>query len=184
MIVEETALPGVLLITPRIFGDARGCFFETWNRRRFSDAGLHHDFVQDNVSFSRQGILRGLHYQHPGGQGKLVQALQGEVFDVAVDIRHGSPTFGHWFGALLSERNRQQMFIPAGFAHGFCVTSEVALFSYKCTDFYSPTTEFSVRWDDPAIGIAWPVDAPELSAKDAAGLCLADIPLESLPEYR
>lgn len=184
MIVEETSLPGVLLLTPKIFGDARGCFFETWNRRRFAEAGLDHDFVQDNVSVSQKGILRGLHFQHPGGQGKLVQALRGEVFDVAVDVRRGSPTFGRWFGLLLSEHNRQQLFIPAGFAHGFCVTSEIALFCYKCTDFYSPATEFSVRWDDPAIGIDWPVTAPELSAKDAAGVLLGEIPPESLPEYR
>lgn len=183
MKVEETGLPGVLLIIPRVFGDPRGCFFETWNRRRFGEAGLNFDFVQDNVSVSRKGILRGLHFQNPQAQGKLVQALQGEVFDVAVDIRRGSPTFGRWFGSLLSEENRTQLFIPAGFAHGFCVTSDTALFSYKCTDFYSPSTEFTLRWDDPDIGIEWPVADPELSAKDAQALNLADFPAENLPVF-
>lgn len=184
MIVEETGLPGVLLITPKVFGDARGCFFETWNRRRFQDAGLELDFVQDNVSLSRRGILRGLHFQNPNSQGKLVQALYGEVFDVAVDIRRGSPTFGRWFGSNLSGENRRQLFVPAGFAHGFCVTSETALFAYKCTDFYDPSNEFTLRWDDPEIGIDWPVTAPELSTKDAAGLNLAAFPIDRLPVYQ
>ena len=179
-----TSLPGVLLITPEVFGDARGCFFETWNRRRFAESGLDIDFVQDNVSFSRRGILRGLHFQNPHSQGKLVQALQGEVYDVAVDIRRGSPTFGRWFGCFLSEVNRQQLFIPAGFAHGFCVTSESALFCYKCTDFYHPSSEFSLRWDDPAIGIEWPVVEAELSGKDSAAANLADFPPDQLPVYR
>lgn len=183
MNVEQTSLPGVLLITPKVFGDARGCFFETWNRRRFAEAGLDCDFVQDNISLSRKGILRGLHFQNPQGQGKLVQALQGEVFDVAVDVRRGSPTFGRWYGCTLSDQNRQQLFIPAGFAHGFCVTSDMALFAYKCTDFYSPSTEFSLRWDDPDLAIDWPVGTPELSVKDAAGTRLADLPLDQLPVY-
>ncbi len=184
MNVEETRLPGVLLITPKVFGDARGCFFESWNRRRFQEAGLDLDFVQDNVSLSRKGILRGLHFQNPNAQGKLVQVLHGEVFDVAVDIRLGSPTFGCWFGARLSSANRQQLYVPAGFAHGFCVTSETALFAYKCTDFYDPSSEFTLRWNDLAIGIEWPESAPELSTKDAAGLNLADFPAAALPEYR
>lgn len=184
MKAEATTLPGVLLITPDVFGDSRGCFFETWNRQRYAAAGLDAQFVQDNVSLSRRGILRGLHFQNPQGQGKLVQALQGEVFDVAVDIRRGSPTFGRWYGCTLSDQNRLQLYVPAGFAHGFCVTSETALFAYKCTDFYNPQTEFSLRWDDPGIGIDWPVREPELSGKDAAGWLLADFPSAHLPAYR
>lgn len=184
MRVEPTALPGVLLITPDVYGDGRGCFFETWNRQRYAAAGLDAQFVQDNVSLSRRGILRGLHFQNPQGQGKLVQALQGEVFDVAVDIRRGSPTYGRWYGCTLSDQNRLQLYIPAGFAHGFCVTSEAALFAYKCTDFYNPQAEYSLKWDDPAIGIDWPVREPELSGKDAAGWLLADFPAANLPSYR
>lgn len=184
MKAEGTTLPGLLLITPDVFGDSRGCFFETWNRQRYAAAGLDAQFVQDNVSLSRRGILRGLHFQNPQGQGKLVQALQGEVFDVAVDIRRGSPTFGRWYGCTLSDQNRLQLYVPAGFAHGFCVTSETALFAYKCTDFYNPQTEFSLRWDDPGIGIDWPVREPELSGKDAAGWLLADFPSANLPAYR
>lgn len=184
MKVEPTGLPGVLLITPDVYGDDRGCFFESWNRQRYAAAGLDVQFVQDNVSLSRRGILRGLHFQNPQGQGKLVQALQGEVFDVAVDIRRGSPTFGKWYGCKLSDVNRLQLFVPAGFAHGFCVTSETALFAYKCTEFYNPQTEFSLKWDDPDIGIDWPVREPELSGKDAAGWLLADFPGTHLPTYR
>lgn len=184
MKVEETSLPGVLLITPNVFGDSRGWFYETWNRHRYKVAGLDVEFVQDNVSFSRRGILRGLHFQNPQSQGKLVQALQGEVFDVAVDIRRDSPTFGRWYGCMLSDQNHRQLYIPAGFAHGFCVTSETALFAYKCTDFYSPESEFSLRWDDPDIGIDWPLRDPELSGKDAAGWRLVDFPTANLPTFR
>ena len=184
MKVETTALPGLLLIKPDVFGDSRGSFFETWNRQRYAAAGLDAQFVQDNVSLSRQGILRGLHFQNPQSQGKLVQALQGEVFDVAVDIRRGSPTFGRWYGCTLSDQNRLQLYVPAGFAHGFCVTSDTALFAYKCTDFYNPQTEFSLKWDDPGIGIDWPVRKPELSGKDAAGWLLADFPAAKLPNYQ
>jgi dTDP-4-dehydrorhamnose 3,5-epimerase len=185
MNIKETGLPGVILIEPSVFGDARGYFKESWNRRAFEEAGLALDFVQDNVSYSRQGILRGLHFQNPNPQGKLVQALQGAVYDVAVDIRRGSPSFGRWFGALLSEENHLQLYVPEGFAHGFCVLSETALFSYKCTDFYNPKAEYSLRFDDPDIGISWPLDiAPILSGKDQAGLRLRDFPAEQLPEYR
>lgn len=184
MIVESTTLPGVLLIKPDVFGDARGYFIESWNRRRYAEAGLDRDFVQDNQSLSKQGILRGLHFQNPSPQGKLVQVLRGEVFDVAVDIRFGSPTFGQWFGAILSEENHHQLWVPEGFAHGFCVTSEMALFSYKCTDFYNPKAEFSLRWDDPDLGIAWPIDTPALSAKDQAGMLLKDFPREALPVWQ
>ena len=184
MKIEETSLPGVLLIQPDVFGDHRGYFQESWNRRKFAELGLNLDFVQDNLSFSRKGILRGLHFQNPQPQGKLVQALQGEVFDVAVDIRKGSPTFGQWFGAVLSAENHLNMYVPQGFAHGFCVLSETALFAYKCTDFYNPATEFSLRFDDPDIGIAWPLDGePSLSAKDRDALLLKDFPEASLPLY-
>lgn len=185
MKIQETKLPGVLLISPDVFGDHRGYFKETWNRRKFAEAGLDLEFVQDNLSYSRKGILRGLHFQNPQPQGKLVQALQGEVFDVAVDIRKGSPTFGEWFGAVLSAENHLNLYVPPGFAHGFCVLSEMALFAYKCTDFYSPSTEHSIRFDDPDIGINWPLDGqPSLSAKDEKGLLLKDFPEALLPLYQ
>jgi dTDP-4-dehydrorhamnose 3,5-epimerase len=183
MKVEQTPLPGVVLLTPQRFGDQRGFFLEAWNRRRFREHGLDLDFVQDNLSSSRKGILRGLHFQNPQPQGKLVQVLQGEVFDVAVDIRRGSPSFGRWWGTNLSSTNLQQLYIPEGFAHGFCVVSDMALFSYKCTDFYNPASEFTLRWDDPDLAITWPVGDPELSAKDAGGLRLRDLPPEALPVY-
>jgi dTDP-4-dehydrorhamnose 3,5-epimerase len=183
MIVETTPLPGVLLIKPDVFGDSRGYFLESWNRRRYAEIGLDRDFVQDNQSLSRRGILRGLHFQNPEAQGKLVQVLRGEVFDVAVDIRRGSPTFGQWYGAVLSEENHHQLWVPEGFAHGFCVTSDLALFAYKCTDFYNPKAEFSLRWDDPDLGILWPIENPELSAKDQAGVFLKDFPRDCLPDY-
>lgn len=184
MKVQETTLPGVLLLESPVFGDQRGFFKETWSRRVFIEAGLDMEFVQDNLSFSRQGILRGLHFQNPTPQGKLVQVLLGEVFDVAVDIRKGSPTFGQWFGTILSQENNLQMYVPEGFAHGFCVTSESTLLAYKCTDFYNPGAEFSLRYDDPDIGIQWPMDhPPTLSAKDQKAGLLRDFPGESLPAY-
>lgn len=184
MKIETTHLPGVVVIEPDVFGDHRGYFQESWNQRKYAELGLTLDFVQDNLSFSARGILRGLHFQNPLAQGKLVQALQGEVYDVAVDIRKGSPTFGQWFGAVLSADNHRQMFVPAGFAHGFCVLSETALFAYKCTEFYNPQTEFSLRYDDPDIGIAWPLDGlPSLSSKDKAAQRLKDFPEEHLPLY-
>lgn len=183
MHVHTTNLPGVVIIEPRVFGDARGFFMETWNQARYAEAGLPERFVQDNLSFSRRGVLRGLHFQNPNGQGKLVSVLQGEVFDVAVDIRVGSPTFGQVASVLLSAENKRQFYIPPGFAHGFCVTSETALFAYKCTEFYEPKAEASLLWNDPALAIDWPIDAPELSAKDAAALTLADFPPERLPRY-
>lgn len=183
MNVMQTVLPGVLLLEPKVFGDERGFFMETWNQARYAEAGLPERFVQDNLSFSRKGVLRGLHFQNPNGQGKLVSVLQGEVFDVAVDIRLGSPTFGRAVSVVLSSDNKRQFFIPPGFAHGFCVTSETALFAYKCTEYYDPRSEGSVLWNDPALGIAWPVSSPELSAKDAAGIPLADFPHERLPAY-
>ena len=181
MKVERTALPGVLILEPKVFGDARGFFMETWNRSRYAEAGLPGEFVQDNVSYSRHGVLRGLHYQSPRAQGKLVHVLEGEVFDVAVDVRVGSPTFGRWAGATLSARNRRQLWIPPGFAHGFCVTGETALFCYKCTELYAPEHEGSILWNDPAIGIAWPLEHPTLSAKDAAAPPLAAVSPARLP---
>jgi dTDP-4-dehydrorhamnose 3,5-epimerase len=149
---------------------------ETWNRKRYVEAGLNSDFVQDNISVSRKGALRGLHFQNPNGQGKLVSVLQGEVFDVAVDLRRSSPTFGKWHGLSLSAENKRQFFIPAGFAHGFLVLSETAMFHYKCTDYYSPKDEMTLRWDDPELRIAWPLKQPTLSEKDAKGLRLQEIP--------
>lgn len=184
MNVESSPLPGVLLIKPAVFGDHRGFFQESWNRQKFAEHGLNLDFVQDNLSFSRQGILRGLHFQNPKPQGKLVQVLQGGVFDVAIDIRRGSPNFGHWFGTVLSAENHLQMYVPEGFAHGFYVLSETALFAYKCTDFYDSKAEYSVRWDDPDIGITWPNNQPPIvSAKDEAAFRLRDIPEDVLPIY-
>ncbi len=184
MKIEPTHIPGVLLIEPDVFGDHRGYFKESWNRLKYADFGLDVDFVQDNLSFSRKGILRGLHFQNPTPQGKLVQALQGEVFDVAVDIRKGSPSFGQWFGAVLSAENHLQMYVPEGFAHGFCVISETALFAYKCTEYYSPQSEHSLRFDDPDIGIQWPLDEPpSLSAKDINAKLLKDFPENLLPLY-
>lgn len=173
-------IPGLLIIEPKVFGDARGFFMETWNRQRYQDAGLKWDFVQDNVSLSRRGILRGLHFQNPGGQGKLVHVLQGEVFDVAVDLRKSSPTFGRWHGLRLSAENKTQFFIPPGFAHGFVVLSETALFAYKCTALYSPQTELTLAWNDPEVGIQWPLESPQLSEKDSRGLRLKDITKDRL----
>ena len=180
MKIETTPLSGLLVIKPDVYGDERGFFQETWNLRRYTEAGLDRHFVQDNLSYSRRGILRGLHFQNPGPQGKLVYVLQGEVFDVAVDVRADSPTFGQWYGITLSAENHTQFFVPEGFAHGFCVTSEFALFAYKCTDFYNPSAEFSLQWNDPAIGIEWPIQDPELSAKDREGIPLSAFSRESL----
>jgi dTDP-4-dehydrorhamnose 3,5-epimerase len=180
MIIETTPLAGLLLVKPDVFGDERGFFQETWNLRRYTEAGLDRHFVQDNLSLSRKGILRGLHFQNPGPQGKLVYVLQGEVFDVAVDVRADSPTFGQWYGAILSAENHHQLFVPEGFAHGFCVTSETALFAYKCTDFYNPKAEFSLLWNDPDIGIDWPIKNPELSEKDNNGQPLSEFSRDSL----
>jgi dTDP-4-dehydrorhamnose 3,5-epimerase len=181
MKVTPTVLPEVLLIEPDVYGDERGFFCETWQKERYAEMGLAVDFVQDNVSFSEKNILRGLHVQHPYAQGKLVHVLQGEVFDVAVDIRKNSPDFGRWVGVYLSADNHQQLYIPPGFAHGFCVTSEKALFVYKCTELYHPETELSIAWDDPIIGIEWPVTQPNLSKKDQAGLLLNSISKARLP---
>lgn len=183
MQVTKTKLEGVVAIEPKVFGDARGYFLETWHRERYSEVGVVRDFVQDNLSRSQRGILRGLHLQYPHGQGKLVQVFEGQVFDVAVDVRVGSPTFGQWIGEFLSGENKRQLWIPEGFAHGFCVLSEHCLLGYKCTEIYHPETELSIIWNDPALNINWPVQNPLLSTKDQAGKRLADIPHDRLPRY-
>ena len=184
MNVIDTELPGVKIVEPKVFGDERGFFMESWNRERYVENGLPGDFVQDNLSFSRKGVLRGLHFQKPHAQGKLVYVLQGEVFDVALDIRLGSPTFGRSVGVILSAENRCQLWVPPGLAHGFCVVSDTALFAYKVTDRYSPETEWTIAWDDPDLGIDWPLDgAPELSGKDREGVRLRDLPEDRLVSY-
>lgn len=183
MNVIETGLPGVLILEPKVFGDERGFFMESWREDRYEGVGIPGRFVQDNLSFSRRGVLRGLHFQNPNGQGKLVSVLWGEVFDAAVDIRVGSPTFGRWTGATLSAENKRQLYVPSDFAHGFLVTSEAALFFYKCTDYYDPTSEGVVLWNDPEIGIEWPVDAPLLSERDRTAPPLARVSPERLPSY-
>ncbi len=171
MKVQELDLPGVLVFEPRRFEDERGWFMETWNARQYAEAGLPSSFVQDNMSWSRRGVLRGLHYQDPHPQGKLIGVLSGEVWDVAVDIRPHSPTCGRWTACTLSETNGRRMFVPEGFAHGFVVTSEVALVQYKCTDFYHPEAEGSLLWCDPDLAIPWPVREPIVSDKDrSAGM--------------
>lgn len=181
MKVIETSLPGCRIIEPAVFGDERGFFMETWNAARYGELGLPDRFVQSNISSSTKGVLRGLHYQWPNPQGKLVTVLEGEVYDVAVDIRRGSPQFGQWTAVLLSAQNKRQFWIPEGFAHGFAVLSERALFSYMCTRVYDKAADAGVRWDDPAIGIDWPVANPSLSEKDAGAPLLAQVAQERLP---
>jgi dTDP-4-dehydrorhamnose 3,5-epimerase len=174
MNVIQTDLPGVLILEPKVFGDERGFFYESFNARAFAEAtGLSREFVQDNHSRSQRGVLRGLHYQVQQAQGKLVRVTAGEVYDVAVDIRRDSPTFGRWIGVTLSAENKRQLWVPEGFAHGFLVLSEFAEFLYKTTDYYAPAHERCIRWDDPSLAIDWPhATAPQLSAKDQAGLTL------------
>lgn len=175
MKVSPTRLPEVLLIEPKVFGDARGFFFESWNVREFERAGIRAGFVQDNHSRSERGVLRGLHYQTRQPQGKLVRVLAGEIFDVAVDIRRSSPTFGAWEGARLTAQSKNMLWVPVGFAHGFCVLSDFAEVLYKTTDFYAPEFERSIAWNDPELKIEWPLSGPPiLSRKDAAGLRLRD----------
>jgi dTDP-4-dehydrorhamnose 3,5-epimerase len=181
MNVIVTELPEVLIVEPKLFGDQRGFFLETYQFQRYVEAGIHRPFVQDNMSRSARGVLRGLHLQNPFTQGKLVSAMRGRVLDVAVDVRVGSPNFGRHVAVELSEENRRQLWVPRGFAHGFVVLSETADFFYKCDDVYSPKDEVSIRWDDPAIGIKWGIDDPSLSAKDAAAPLLAEV--KNLPIY-
>lgn len=174
MNVETTPINGLLLVKPDVWRDVRGYFVETWRKERYEALGITLPFVQDNRSRSTKGILRGLHFQRKYPQGKLVSVSSGSVFDVAVDIRKGSPTFGAWYGAELTEENQHQLWIPPGMAHGFCVCSEVADFSYKCTETYRPEDEGAVRWDDPDVGIVWPIENPLLSPKDLAAPLLKD----------
>ncbi len=183
MKVIETELPGVLIVEPRVFRDPRGFFLETFHARRYEEAGIHGTFVQDNHSRSSRGTLRGLHTQVRRPQGKLVRAVSGEMFDVAVDIRPDSPTFGRWVGVWLSGENFRQVWVPPGFAHGFCVTSETVDVEYKCTDFYDPQDEMSVAWNDPDIGVEWPVAAPLVSQKDGAAPRLREV-VQRLREAR
>ena len=182
MLVNESSLPGVLIIEPKVFGDSRGFFFEAWQAERYCEQGVVGTFVQDNISRSSRGVLRGLHYQWPRPQGKLVFVLEGEVLDVAVDVRLGSPSFGQATSVVISGDNKRQVWIPPGFAHGFAVKSETALFVYKCTDLYFPEYERGVAWNDPALAIDWSVTRPLLSAKDARLTSLADVPRELLPK--
>jgi len=173
----ETRLPGVIRIEPAVFSDDRGYFMETWQARRFSDSGIDLEFVQDNLSDSSKGTLRGLHYQIRQPQGKLVRVVAGEVFDVAVDLRKSSKNFGEWVGEILSAENKRMFWVPPGFAHGFLVLSDTAIFEYKCTDYYAPDHERAIRWDDPDIDIEWPLESeqqPVLSPKDAAAPFLKD----------
>ncbi|KZX58180.1 dTDP-4-dehydrorhamnose 3,5-epimerase [Halioglobus sp. HI00S01] len=177
---EATPLEGVYLLTPKVFGDERGFFMESWNAATFRDFGFDLKFVQDNHSRSARGILRGMHYQREHTQGKLVRVTSGAVFDAVVDMRNDSPTLGQWYGVELSAANHQMLWVPPGFAHGFYVMSEFADFQYKCTDIYHPASEVSLAWDDPQVGIEWPIpqgESPQLSAKDAEGLALGEAPL-------
>ena len=183
MRIVETGLPGVLIVKPRIFGDARGYFLETFQAPRYRDAGIECEFVQDNLSMSSKGVLRGLHLQEPEAQDKLVYVVSGAVFDVAVDVRVNSPSFGKWVGEELNAENAHQLFIPRGFAHGFCVLSETVLFAYKCSNAYSAENEMTISWNDPDIGIAWPEEDPVLSERDLRGRSLREIPPAELPQF-
>ncbi len=183
MRVIETALPGTLILEPQVFGDTRGFFYESYHQAKFRDAGIDQQFVQSNVSRSARGVLRGLHYQWPNPQGKLVSVLEGEVYDVAVDIRRGSPTFGQSAGVMLTADNHRHFWVPEGFAHGFCVVSEFATFTYQCTALYDPKADAGIRWNDAALGIDWPVSDPLLSDKDRKTPLLEDVPPERLPVY-
>jgi dTDP-4-dehydrorhamnose 3,5-epimerase len=183
MKVIETPLPGVMILEPQVFGDARGYFYESYNKTRYRDIGIDVDFVQSNVSRSTRGVLRGLHYQWPNPQGKLISVLEGEVYDVAVDIRHGSPTFGRHVAAMLTADNHRHLWIPEGFAHGFCVVSDFATFTYQCTALYDRAGDAGIRWNDAALAIDWPVSEPLLSDKDRATPFLHDIAAERLPVF-
>jgi dTDP-4-dehydrorhamnose 3,5-epimerase len=179
--IIETGIPGLIIIEPTVHGDARGFFMETWNATRYEAAGLPGRFVQSNLSRSGPGVIRGLHYQYPKPQGKLVSVLEGRVFDVAVDIRPDSPSFKQWAGVELSAENHRQLYVPEGFAHGFCVLGDAALLSYLCTEVYRSEDDAVVAWDDPDIGIDWPLETGRLSQKDAAAPRLRDISIVALP---
>jgi len=182
--IIETILPDCVVIEPDVFGDARGFFYESYNAQKYKEAGFDLNFVQSNVSRSAHGVLRGLHYQFPNPQGKLVSVVEGEVYDVAVDIRVGSPTFGRWTAAVLSSHNKRHFWIPEGFAHGFAVLSEFATFCYQCTALYDRSGDAAIRWNDGDIGVDWPVGAPQLSEKDEKAPFLRDVPRDKLPPYR
>jgi dTDP-4-dehydrorhamnose 3,5-epimerase len=177
----ETGVPGLVVVEPEVHGDARGFFMESWRASRYEEAGLPGRFAQSNMSRSGKGVIRGLHYQQPQPQGKLVSVLEGRIFDVGVDIRPDSPTFRQWAGVELSSDNHRQLYVPEGFAHGFCVLGDTALLAYLCTAEYRPEYDHAVAWDDPEIGIRWPLENGRLSARDAAAPRLADIPAEHLP---
>lgn len=177
MKVTPTPLPGVLVVEPKVFKDDRGYFVETYQQERYREVGIPGPFVQDNTSHSIKGTLRGMHFQEPRPQGKLICVARGVIFDAVIDVRKGSLTFGQWFGVELSAETARQLWVPAGYAHGFCVLSDTADVTYKCTDFYAPGTERSIVWNDPDVGIAWPVQAPLLSPKDAAAPRLKDAPV-------
>jgi len=181
MNVIQTSIPGVVIIEPKLFGDHRGFFLETFQAERYASHGIRGPFVQDNLSRSARGVVRGLHLQNPRPQGKLVMVLRGRVLDVVVDVRLGSPTFGHHVAAEINDENRRQIWVPRGLAHGFAVLSESADFFYKCDDFYRPSDEIVVRWNDPAIGISWGIESPVLSARDAAAPLLVNV--KGLPIY-
>jgi dTDP-4-dehydrorhamnose 3,5-epimerase len=183
MKVVSTSIADVLILEPSVFEDRRGYFMEIYQRERYAGLGIDAHFVQDNLSVSSNGTLRGLHFQHPHGQAKLVQVIEGEVFDVAVDVRRGSPSFGQWTGVELSSANPRQLFIPQGFAHGFCVISDKAVFHYKCGDFYTPSAERGIIWNDPDLKIDWPQQALVISEKDAGYGRLKDMPQAFLPLY-
>ena len=183
MKVIETTLPGTLILEPQVFGDSRGFFYESYHQARYHDAGIIGDFIQTNVSRSAKGVLRGLHYQWPNPQGKLVSVMEGEVYDVAVDIRQGSPNFGQWIGVMLTAANHRHFWIPEGFAHGFCVLSDFATFTYQCTALYDPASDAGLRWNDADIGIDWPVSEPLLSGKDGKTPLLKDVAADRLPVF-
>lgn len=183
MKVIETALPGALILEPQVFGDARGFFYESYNEAKYREAGVDRRFIQSNVSRSARGVLRGLHYQWPNPQGKLVSVLEGEVYDVAVDIRRGSPTFGRSTGVMLTAENHRHFWVPEGFAHGFCVLSEFATFTYQCTSLYDAKADAGIRWNDAALGIDWPLSDPLLSDKDSKTPLLRDVAPERLPVF-
>jgi dTDP-4-dehydrorhamnose 3,5-epimerase len=181
MKIVTTSIEGIFIIEPKVFNDSRGFFMETYNRNKYIKAGIDTVFVQDNLSYSVKDTVRGLHFQIKNPQAKLIQVITGEIFDVAVDIREGSATFGKWTGFHLSDRNKRQLFVPKGFAHGFCVLSETAHFLYKCSDFYAPDDEGGIIWSDPAIGIDWPVENPIISEKDKQYSNLSYLTKEQLP---
>jgi dTDP-4-dehydrorhamnose 3,5-epimerase len=183
MNVIPTRLPGAVIFEPKAFPDPRGFLMETWSQRRYAALGLPERFVQDNLSYSVKGVLRGLHLQAPCPQGKLISVVEGEVFDVAVDLRQGSPTFAQWVGVTLSAENKRQLYVPEGLAHGFVVTGDCAIVLYKCTEFYSPEHELSLLWNDPDLGIEWPLESPALSSKDRNAPRLRELPIERLPQY-